>query len=62
MMMEAGQSTMDYQELARRSLNEDAPGREETEAIINAPADDLLPILHAAFRVRREFFGRKVQI
>ena len=61
-MMEAGQSTMDYQELARRSLNEDAPGREETEAIINAPADDLLPILHAAFRVRREFFGRKVQI
>jgi biotin synthase len=53
---------MDYQVLTERSLNGGAPDREETEAIINAPEDDLLPILHAAFQVRRRYFGRKVQV
>jgi biotin synthase len=53
---------MDYQVLAERSLNGRAPNREETEAIINAAEDDLLPILHAAFQVRRCHFGRKVQV
>lgn len=53
---------MDYQDLARRALAGEAPGRKETEEVLNAPDDDLLPILHAAFQVRRRHFGRKVQI
>ncbi len=52
---------MDYQDLARRALRSEPPSREETEEVLNAD-DDFLPILHAAFQVRRRHFGRKVQI
>ena len=52
---------MDYQDLARRALHSEPPSREETEEVLNAD-DDFLPILHAAFQVRRRHFGRKVQI
>ncbi|MFQ5912176.1 MAG: biotin synthase BioB [Nitrospinota bacterium] len=53
---------MDYQDLARRALRGQPPSRGETEAILGAPDDDLLPLLHAAFLVRRRYFGRKVQV
>ncbi|MFQ5693273.1 MAG: biotin synthase BioB, partial [Nitrospinota bacterium] len=53
---------MDYPRLARRALADEAPSREEADAVIDAPDEDLLPILHAAFQVRRRHFGRKVQI
>ncbi len=52
----------DYNGLAGRVLEGGEPSREEAEAIIGAPEDDLLPILDGAFRVRRAHFGRKVQI
>jgi len=53
---------MDYQALAERVLAGEAPSREEANAILDAPQDDLLPLLDAAFRVRRRYFGRAVQI
>ncbi|MFQ5894453.1 MAG: biotin synthase BioB [Nitrospinota bacterium] len=53
---------MDYRELASRVLAGGKPTREEAAAILDAPGDDLLPLLEAAFRVRRHYFGRTVQI
>ncbi len=52
----------DYADLANRILDGAETSRTEAEAIIEAPEDDLLPILDAAFRIRRTYFGRKVQI
>ena len=53
---------MDYRGLADRALSDEAPLREEATAVLNAPDEDLLPLLDAAFQVRRRYFGRKVQI
>ena len=53
---------MNYHELARRALEDEKPGREEALSIINAPDEELLRLLDAAFSVRRAYFGKKVQI
>ncbi|MBI2881055.1 MAG: biotin synthase BioB, partial [Candidatus Tectomicrobia bacterium] len=37
---------MDYQALAERALFGEPPGQRETEEILDAPDDDLLPLLH----------------
>jgi biotin synthase len=36
--------------------------RDEALAVVQAPDDELLAVLNAAFRVRRKFFGRKVNL
>lgn len=36
--------------------------REDALAVLHAPDDELLALLDAAFRVRREYFGRTVQL
>ena len=36
--------------------------REEALGVLDAPDDELLELLAAAFRVRRQFFGRRVQL
>ena len=53
---------MDYQELARRALQDESPERGEALRVINAPEEEILLLLDAAFRVRRAYFGKKVQI
>ena len=52
----------DFEVLADRALAGDAPTRAEALAILAADDDELLPLLHAAFRVRRAHFGRKVKL
>ncbi len=51
-----------WSHLATRALAGDAPTRDEALAVLNAPDDELLPLLEAAFRVRREYHGRDVRI
>jgi len=55
-------SLHDWSSLARRALHEGAVDQRDALAVLRAPDDELLPILHAAFEVRRAFFGRKVQL
>ena len=38
------------------------PDRQRCRQILNAPDDELLPLLNAAFQVRKQTFGRRVQI
>lgn len=53
---------MDFRALADRSLAGVMPTREEAGAVLDAPDSELLVVLDAAYRVRRHYFGNKVQI
>jgi biotin synthase len=53
---------MDYLQLAQKSLNDEPLTRAESLSVLNAPDDDLLPLLHAAFQVRSKYFGRTVRL
>ena len=53
---------MDYEALADKALSSQILEREEMKAVLNAPDERLPELLQAAFRVRRHYFGNKVQI
>jgi biotin synthase len=53
---------MNWSTLADRSLAGDIPTRDEARAALHAPADELLSLLDAAFRVRRHHWGRRVSL
>jgi biotin synthase len=55
-------STMDWNKLADVALTGGAPTREEALAVLQSPDDELLAVLHAAFRVRLHYHGRDVRI
>lgn len=48
--------------LAEKALAGEAPSREEALATLQADEDELLAMLHAAFGLRKEFFGRDVRL
>ncbi|MDF2682131.1 MAG: biotin synthase BioB [Brevibacillus sp.] len=52
----------DWMGFAKKALNKDMLTREEALSVLQADEDDLLPLMHAAFRVRRHFFGKKVKL
>lgn len=51
-----------WESFATRALAGEPLTRSECLAILHADEDELLPLLHAAFRVRKEHYGRKVHI
>ncbi len=53
---------MDFQQLAEKALNGIVPEREELRAILDAPDEQIPDLLSAAFKVRRHYFGKRVQI
>jgi biotin synthase len=53
---------VDWQALADRVLAGHGLTRAEGLAILRSPDDDLLDLLAAAFRIRRRYFGRTVQL
>jgi len=53
---------MDFGRLAEKALEGQIPEREELQAVLNAPDDDLPELLSAAFKVRHHYFGKRVQI
>ncbi len=48
--------------LADKVLAGQPPSRDEARAVLHAPADELLTLLDAAFRVRRHHWGRRVSL
>jgi biotin synthase len=48
--------------LADKALRRELPTREEALAVLTSGDDELLDLVAAAFRVRREFFGRRVKL
>ncbi len=51
-----------WENLADKALADEPPDREEALAVLRAPEDELLAVLHAAFRVRQATFGRLVKL
>jgi biotin synthase len=64
-----GESTLDqdsgpgrWHRLADRVLAGEVLSKDEALAILESPDDELLDVLSAAFRVRQQYFGRRVQL
>jgi biotin synthase len=53
---------MDWNSLADRVLAGATPSRAEAIAVLGSFENDLLPLLHASFRVRERHFGRAVNV
>jgi biotin synthase len=52
----------DWQQLADRVLAEEILSAEQANDILNCPDDELLDLLAAVYRVRRRWFGNRVQL
>lgn len=48
--------------LADKALTGERISQEEALAVLAADDDELLPLMHAAFRVRKTYFGKKVKL
>ncbi|RNB79339.1 biotin synthase BioB [Brevibacillus nitrificans] len=53
---------IDWMSYAKKAIQNELLTREEALHVLQAPDDELLPLLHAAFRVRQHFFGKKVKL
>src|ERR1043165_1778564 len=53
---------MDFSTLADKALNGELPERDELRGILDSQDEDLPELLSAAFKVRRHFFEKRVQI
>jgi biotin synthase len=53
---------MPFSDLARRALAGEIPSRADCHRVLDAPADQLLALLDAAFTVRRHHWGRRVSL
>ncbi len=52
----------DYMALAHKALRDEPLTKGESQSVLDTPDDDLLALLHAAFHVRRRYFGRTVRL
>lgn len=57
-----GSTTISWETLADRALAGKVISRAEAEAVLEAPDDELLNLLSAAFRVRKHYFGKRVKL
>ena len=53
---------MNFESLSEKSLRLDILNRDEMISVLHAPDERLPELLDAAFRVRRHYFGKRVQI
>lgn len=53
---------MDFQQLADKALQGVLPERHELKAVLEATDEQLPDLLSAAFKVRRRYYGKRVQI
>ncbi|MED1791183.1 biotin synthase BioB [Brevibacillus nitrificans] len=53
---------IDWMSYAKKAIQNEMLAREEALHVLQAQDDELLPLLHAAFRVRQHFFGKKVKL
>jgi biotin synthase len=52
----------DYAMFAKKALNDEALTRAECLDVLSTPDEDLLALLHAAFVVRAQYFGKTVRL
>lgn len=52
----------DWSKLARRVLENGELRNEDALAILECPEDDVLLLMHAAFQIRKHYYGKKVKL
>ena len=55
-------ATSQWQQMADRVLAGETLSAAEAETILHAPDEELLDVMSAAFRIRRQYFGNRVQL
>ena len=53
---------MEWSDLAAQTLSGEDISRDQALDVVNAPDDQLLPVMDAAFRVRLRHHGRRVRV
>src|SRR5437763_16231237 len=53
---------MDFDQLADKALQGIIPERDELKAVLDATDEELPELVSAAFKVRRHYYGKRVQI
>ena len=53
---------VDYQDFAAKALRNEALTRNECQAVLDTPDEQLLGLLQAAFTVRSRYFGKTVRL
>ncbi|MBL0386152.1 biotin synthase BioB [Tumebacillus sp. ITR2] len=53
---------LNYRELAKQVLQGHELTKEEALALLEAPDEDLLDILHSAYEIRKHYYGNKVKL
>ncbi|RMF27704.1 MAG: biotin synthase BioB [Cyanobacteria bacterium J083] len=61
-MSQTFSNSLDWNDLAQRSLSGDLLDREEAKAVLNAPDKVILEQLAAAYKVRHYYWGNKVRL
>ncbi|TXL61589.1 biotin synthase BioB [Cerasibacillus terrae] len=51
-----------YEKIAEKVLADEEITDEEALSVLESPDEDLLPLLHAAYKVRKNYFGNKVKL
>nr|WP_281271968.1 biotin synthase BioB [Paenibacillus cellulosilyticus] len=62
MIIQAINNIMDWQSLADKALRGECLSLEEGLTVLDAHHDQMLPLLQAAFQVRRHYYGTKVKL
>lgn len=60
--MKTIEADMKWQSLAQKALNGERLTPEEGIAVLEADNDEVLPLMHAAFQVRKHFYCKKVKL
>src|SRR5699024_11763216 len=55
-------TTMNWHTLAEKALRNEPITHDEALAVLQAADDELLPLLQAAFTVRKKYYGKKVKL
>jgi biotin synthase len=55
-------ATIDWESFAHKALNGDCLTADEGLMILEADNDELLPLMQAAFKVRKHYYGKKVKL
>jgi biotin synthase len=55
-------TAVNWADYAEKALAGEGLTREEALSVLRADDDDILPLMHAAFRVRKRYYGKKVKL
>lgn len=55
-------TAVNWTDYAEKALAGEGLSREEALSVLRADDDDILPLMHAAFRVRKRYYGKKVKL